>query len=219
MPSAVELARPEQRVGEQEVAHLVAPVVEDQRAPVRVLAAARVLVLVQRRAVEARERPGVAREVRRHPVEDHADAVRVHAVDERAEVVGRAEARRRRVVRRHLVAPRAAERVRHDRQQLDVREAEVRRRRRRARRRARGRSASGCPPAGSAATSRGAPRRSTSAGRAAGPPRARRGTRRRSTRTSSACTIDAVCGGSSVSKANGSAFSSSSPDCARISNL
>ena len=124
-PVGVELARPEQRVGDEEVAHLVAAVVEDQRAPLRVRAAARVLVLVERRAVEARERPVVAREVRRHPVEDHADAVRVHPVDEQPEVVGRAVARRRRVVRRHLIAPRPAERMRHDRHQLDVREAEV----------------------------------------------------------------------------------------------
>ncbi len=42
-----------------------------------------------------------------------------------AEVVGRAEARRRREVAGHLVAPGAGERVLHDRHQLDVREAEV----------------------------------------------------------------------------------------------
>ena len=96
-PDAVDvvLAHPEQGVGDEEVAHLVAPVVEDERAPVGVLAAARVGVLVERGAVEARERELVAREVRRHPVEDHAEAVAVQAVDELAEVVGRAEARRR----------------------------------------------------------------------------------------------------------------------------
>ena len=107
----VVLAQPVQRAGQQEVADLVAAEVEDERAPVGVRAAARVLVLVQRGAVEARERPGVAREVRRHPVEDHADAVGVHPVDEGAEVVGRAVARRGGEVRGDLVAPRARERV------------------------------------------------------------------------------------------------------------
>ena len=125
MPSAWYSSQPEQRVGDEEVADLVAAVVEDQRAPVRVRAAARVGVLVERGAVEAREREVVAREVRRDPVEDHADPVLVHAVDELAEVVGRAEARRRGEVARHLVAPRARERVRHHRQQLDVGEAHV----------------------------------------------------------------------------------------------
>ncbi len=87
--------------------------------------AARVLVLVQRGSVEPRERPVVAREVRGHPVEDHADLLPVQLVDERAEVVRIAEARGRREVAGDLVAPRAAVRMLHHRQQLDVREAQV----------------------------------------------------------------------------------------------
>jgi hypothetical protein len=82
-------------------------------------------VLVQRGAVEPGQRPVVAREVRGHPVEDHAQAALVQAVDEGAEIVGLAEARRRGEVPGDLVAPRAAERVLHHRQQLDVREAHV----------------------------------------------------------------------------------------------
>jgi hypothetical protein len=84
----VVFARPVQGVREQEVAHLVAPVAKDQRSPVRVGAAARVFVLVERGAVEASEREVVARKVRRHPVEDHADAAVMQPVDEVAEVVG-----------------------------------------------------------------------------------------------------------------------------------
>jgi len=53
-----------------------------------VRAAPRIRVLVELRAVEESERPVVAREVRRHPVEQHADPVLVQPVDERAEVVG-----------------------------------------------------------------------------------------------------------------------------------
>ena len=124
-PVDVELLEPVQRVGDQEVAHLAAAEVEDERAPVRLLAAARVGVLVERGAVEAGQRPGVLREVRGHPVDDDADAGLVQPVDEVAEVVGVAEAGRRREVRRHLVAPGAAERVLGHRQELDVREAEL----------------------------------------------------------------------------------------------
>ena len=167
----VVLAQPEERVREQEVAHLVAAVVEDQRAPVRVGAAARVLVLVERGSVEAREREVVAREVRGHPVEDHADAVLVHPVDELAQLVGGAPAGRGREVAGHLVAPRARERVRHHRQQLDVGEAHVVG----VGRQLVGQLEVGQRPlglaGGRAATSRGAPRRSTSAARAAWRPR------------------------------------------------
>ena len=124
-PVDVELLEPVERVGDEEVAHLGAAEVEDVRAPVRLLAAPRVGVLVQRRAVEAGQRPLVLREVRGHPVDDDADAGLVQRVDQVAEVVGGAEARRRRVVRRDLVAPGAAERVLGDRHQLDVGEAQV----------------------------------------------------------------------------------------------
>ena len=121
----VELLEPVERVGDQEVADLAAAEVEDVGAPVGVLAAGRVRVLVERRAVEAGQRELVLREVRGHPVDDHADAGLVQPVDEEPEAVGVAEPRGRGEVRRDLVAPRAAERVLHDRHELDVGEAEV----------------------------------------------------------------------------------------------
>ena len=88
-------------------------------------ALARIRVLVQVRAVEVGEAVLVVREVRRHPVEDHADARLVQLVDEPHEVLGVAVAPGRREVAGRLVAPRAVERVLHDRQQLDVGEAET----------------------------------------------------------------------------------------------
>ena len=91
----MELAQPVERVREQEVPHLVPAEVEDERSPVRMRATARILVLVERGSVEPSESELVARKVRRHPVEDHADPGRVQRVDERAEVVGLAHASRR----------------------------------------------------------------------------------------------------------------------------
>ena len=90
------------------------------------LALLRVAVLVERRAVEARERVRVLRKVPRHPVEQHADAVRMQLRDELAQFVRRAVAARRREVAGALIAPRIVERMLGDRQQLDVREAEIR---------------------------------------------------------------------------------------------
>ena len=93
-PVDVELLEPVQRVGDEEVAHLAPAEVEDVGAPVRLLAPARVGVLVERGAVEAGQREGVLGEVRRHPVDDHADAGPVQRVDQVAEVVRVAEAGR-----------------------------------------------------------------------------------------------------------------------------
>ena len=124
-PVGVELLEPVEGVREEEVPHLVAAVVEDERAPVGMRAAARVGVLVQRGAVEARERPLVPREVRGDPVQQHADPLRVQRVDERTKVVRLAERRVRCVVAAHLVPPRRPERMLHHRHQLDVGEPEL----------------------------------------------------------------------------------------------
>ena len=112
----VKLLEPVERVAEQKIADLVAPVVEDQRAPVLMLALARVGVLVERGAVEPAQREVVLGEMRRHPVEDHTDASVMQGIDEVTEIVWGAEARRRRVVARNLIAPRAVERMLHHRQ-------------------------------------------------------------------------------------------------------
>ena len=125
-PVGVELLQPVQRVGVEIVAHLAAPEVEDVGAPLLVPATLRVGVLVERRAVEARQRPLVGGEVPGHPVQEDADTALVERVDQPPEAVGVAEARVGGEVRRDVVAPRAAERVLHDRHQLDVAEAEVR---------------------------------------------------------------------------------------------
>ena len=98
----VVLLQPEQRVGDQEGAHLVAAVVEDQRAPLAMLALARIGMLVERGAVEEHQAVRVLGEVRRHPIHNHADARLVAAIHEVLEIVGRAEARRGREVADHL---------------------------------------------------------------------------------------------------------------------
>ena len=61
-----ELFQPVQRAAGEEAHHFVAAEVRDQRAPIAVLAFARVGVFVERGAVEAAEAVGVAREMRPH---------------------------------------------------------------------------------------------------------------------------------------------------------
>ena len=116
---------PEQRVGQEEIDHLVPAIVEDQGAPILLLPFARVFVLVERGAVEAGQRPLIAREVRRHPVNDHAHAGFVERVDQILEILGRAVAAGRRVEARHLVAPRRVIRVLGDRHEFHVGEAHL----------------------------------------------------------------------------------------------
>ena len=78
------LLEPVQRVGHQEIAHLGTAEVEDVSAPIELLTAAGVGMLVERCAVEPAERPRVLGEVGGDPVHDDADAGLVQRVDERA---------------------------------------------------------------------------------------------------------------------------------------
>ena len=71
-------------------------------------------------AVEVDETVRVAREVRRHEVEDDRDAGGVERVHQEHQIVRLAMAVRRREVAGHLVAPGAIERVLHERHELDV---------------------------------------------------------------------------------------------------
>ena len=120
----MEVPHPGGRAREQEVAHLGPAVVEDQGAPVGVEAATRVVVLVERGAVEAGQGPLVAREVRRHPVDDDAETAPVQRVDQGTEVVGFAEPGGRREEAGDLVAPGTRERVLQHGHELHVGEPE-----------------------------------------------------------------------------------------------
>ena len=104
-PIRVVAVEPVERAAEQKAADLVAPVVEDRASPVGVHAEAWIGMLEQVRSVEVLEAELVGRKMRRHPVEDHADAVLVQVVDQEHEVLRRAITAGRREVAGDLVAP------------------------------------------------------------------------------------------------------------------
>ena len=93
-PQAVDMVlfQPEQGVGDQEADDLLAAVIEDEGAPFRVMALARVLVFVKAGAVKAAQAVAIGGKVRRHPVQDDANPVLVALVDKVHEIVRGAEA-------------------------------------------------------------------------------------------------------------------------------
>ena len=112
---------PEPRTRQQEVADLEAAVVEDVRAPIGMLAESRIGVLVAACPVEAAERVSIHREVSRHPIDQHADAVLMAVIDEVHEVMRRPEPTGRCEVAGALIAPTSIEGMLGDGHQLQVR--------------------------------------------------------------------------------------------------
>ena len=112
---------PEHRTADEEVRHLVLPVVEGQGAPVRVAREPWIRILIEARSIELCKPPAVAREVRRYPVEDDADASLMHVIHEVHEVLRCTVAARRSVVAGPLIAPARIERMLHHRHELNMR--------------------------------------------------------------------------------------------------
>ena len=88
-------------------------------------ALAAVGVFVEVRAVEFGQAVGVGRKVRRHPVEQYANASAVGAIDETAKARGVTKPGGGGIQAQRLITPGAIERVLTDRQQFEVREAHV----------------------------------------------------------------------------------------------
>src|SRR4029078_8270645 len=86
------LVEPEERIGDEEIAHFVAAEIKNERAPVLVLALARVHVCVEIGSVKRGETVRVFRKMRRHPIHDHADATLMAAVDKMPELIRVTEA-------------------------------------------------------------------------------------------------------------------------------
>ena len=113
--------KPEYRAGNQKADHLVAPVVKYKRSPLLVFPFARVAVFVARRAVKPCKPGLVLGKMSRHPVHDNADARLVALFDETHKFLRFPVARSRGEISRHLIPPRAVERMLRDRHQFNVR--------------------------------------------------------------------------------------------------
>ena len=116
---------PEQRTVQEKRAHLVASIVEDERAPIAVFPFSRVFMLVKGSAVKTGQTVCIFGEMSRHPVENDPKTIGVAGVDERLEIFGRPEPACRRKETDDLIAPRPRKRMFQHRQQFDVRITQV----------------------------------------------------------------------------------------------
>src|SRR5215831_15176641 len=94
-------------------------------APLRTICEPGNLTLVERGPVKPPQAEFVPGEMRRHPVEEHADTPTVELVDHEAQIVGTSVARGGSEVSADLITPRAAERMLHEGEKLDVGETHL----------------------------------------------------------------------------------------------
>ena len=85
----MELLDPVQRVGDQEIAHLILAIVEDLRAPVRMLPLLRIRIFISRCSVKIRKAVNIPWEMSRYPVQDNTDLIPVKLIDHPREVLRR----------------------------------------------------------------------------------------------------------------------------------
>ncbi len=111
----MEALKPIKRTGDQKGAHLGAPQIKNEGVPVALEPLAGVAMLVERGPVEPSQPVGVGREMGRDPIQEHADARVMTAVDQQRELFRRAEQGMRGELTERLIAPRSAERMAHDR--------------------------------------------------------------------------------------------------------
>ena len=121
-PNAInmKLLEPIHQIRNQEITHLIATVVKDQRAPLLVFANAGIGMFVEVSSIEEGQTMGVLGKVTRHPVENHANACGVAAIYEVAEFIRTAKATGGGIPARYLIAPRTIKGMLRDRHQLDV---------------------------------------------------------------------------------------------------
>jgi len=106
-PQAIQmkLLKPVDGAGEQEIAYLFTPVIEDQCSPVPVFSLARVFVLVKGAAVKTCQCMTVFGEMGWNPIKENTDSPLVQIVNEIAEVVSVAETTGGRKVPSGLITP------------------------------------------------------------------------------------------------------------------
>src|SRR5690606_16407450 len=91
-PVEMILFEPEERTAQEKVAYLIAPKVENLCSPIAMFPLARVRVFIGVRAVKEAQPVGIAREVRRNPIQDHADIMLVAVIDKVFKLIGVAKA-------------------------------------------------------------------------------------------------------------------------------
>src|SRR5690242_11281167 len=82
--------QPVDGIADQIRLHLAAPEIKDKTVPIRLHALARIGMLVQMRTIKVSEAMFIRWKMRRHPIENHADALLMQLIDKIHKILRRA---------------------------------------------------------------------------------------------------------------------------------
>ncbi len=116
----MELVRPENRIGNQEIADAWAAVIIDQRSPVGMSSLPGILMLIDTASVKTGQPVDIPGEMGRNPVQDHANPLSVHIIHKIHKIIRRAVPAGGCIISRHLIAPGGIQRMLHHREKLDM---------------------------------------------------------------------------------------------------
>ena len=101
----MEFLDPEQSICREEVGNLIAAIVEYISAPVRMLSSSWIRMLIEWHSIETSKSVCIPREMCRYPIEDNADSLAVHVINEIHKIYGITISAGRCVVIGNLVSP------------------------------------------------------------------------------------------------------------------
>ena len=119
----MKLTDPEQGAGYQEIAHLVATVIKNQRTPFLVLTDAWISMFIQEITIKVCQAVVIFWKMSRHPVQNDANSVLMTAIHKSPELVGLAIATGGGIPTRHLIPPGSLKGMLRDGHQLNMGEA------------------------------------------------------------------------------------------------
>src|SRR5579875_14811 len=103
--------QPKKGVADEEIADFPTAIVEDEGAPIGMLAAARIGMLIQMRTVEVAQTMPITRKMGRHPIEEDTNAALMQGVNQIHQILRRAKTASRSVVTDCLITPGSIERM------------------------------------------------------------------------------------------------------------
>ena len=117
----MELLKPEQCIGNQEILYLISGIIKDIGTPVRMLSTPWIRMLIQWHAVKPSQTMCIFWKMCRYPIQDHIDSILMHVIHKIHKIFRQTISSGRCIIIRHLIAPGPIKRILCNTHQFNMR--------------------------------------------------------------------------------------------------